>query len=70
MALIQIDVRGCACPEPVIKTKKALEGDAAAVEVLADNKIALQNIKRLASGKGWTFSFEKIDCYFKIIIEK
>ena len=70
MTLIQIDVRGCACPEPVIKTKKALEEDAAAVEVLVDNKIALQNIKRLASGRGWTFSFEEIDSNFKITITK
>jgi selenium metabolism protein YedF len=46
-----IDAQGLACPEPVIRTKKALDvcDD---VIVLVDNETALENVKRLASSSG------------------
>jgi selenium metabolism protein YedF len=46
-----IDAKGLACPEPVIRTKKALDvcDD---VTVLVDNETALENVKRLASSSG------------------
>jgi selenium metabolism protein YedF len=44
----EINAKGLACPEPVIRTKKALqEHDDVAVTV--DNTTAVENIKRLAS---------------------
>lgn len=46
-----IDARGLACPQPVILTKKALDA-AGEATVLVDNETAVENLKRLASGRG------------------
>jgi selenium metabolism protein YedF len=46
-----IDARGLACPEPVIRTKKALDA-CDDLTVLVDNQTALENVKRLASSSG------------------
>jgi selenium metabolism protein YedF len=46
-----IDAKGLACPEPVIRTKKALDA-CDNVTVLVDNDTALENVKRLASSSG------------------
>lgn len=48
-----IDARGLACPEPVIRTKKALEeGGFDVVYVLVDNAAARENVTRYASYSG------------------
>lgn len=44
-----INAKGLACPQPVILTKKSLESHDDVV-VLVDNAIAVENIKRLATG--------------------
>ena len=50
-----IDCRGMACPLPVVNAKKAAEelnaGDV--LTVLVDNEIAVQNLQRFATGKGF-----------------
>ncbi|MGD0232532.1 MAG: sulfurtransferase-like selenium metabolism protein YedF [Syntrophorhabdales bacterium] len=46
-----IDAKGCACPEPVILTKKALDSHDD-VTVLVDDRTALENVTRLASSSG------------------
>ena len=46
-----VDTRGLACPEPVIRTKQALES-AGEVLVLADREEAVENIRRLAEKMG------------------
>lgn len=56
-----IDARGMACPLPVVNAKKASEemnaGDV--LTVLVDNEIAVQNLQRFASHKGYEASGEK-----------
>ncbi len=52
---MEIDARGLSCPLPVIKTKKALaEAENRQVEVLLDEEVALENVRRLARDKGYT----------------
>ena len=46
-----VDAKGLACPEPVIRTKKALD-EHDEVTVLVDSSTALENVKRLASVSG------------------
>ena len=50
----QVNALGDACPIPVVKTIKALAslGGAGIVETLVDNKVAVENLKRLAADKG------------------
>ena len=46
---VQVNALGDACPIPVVKTIKALAslGGAGTVETLVDNKVAVENLKRL-----------------------
>lgn len=54
----QLDMRGQPCPIPVVQAKKALAEDGAiGVEVLVDNIIAIQNLKKMADGNGYTYSY-------------
>lgn len=56
-----VDARGMACPLPVVNAKKAAEdmntGDV--LTVIADNEIAVQNLQRFATHKGFDVSAEK-----------
>lgn len=46
---IELDVKGLACPKPVINTKKKLDSiEQGVVEVTVDNEIAKENILKLA----------------------
>jgi len=48
-----LDVRGEACPLPVVKASKALDGmKEGTLRVLVDNEIAVQNLSRMAAGRG------------------
>lgn len=47
-----VDARGLACPAPVVKTKDALKGGAAEIEVLVDNPTARDNVCRFATSQG------------------
>ncbi len=56
-----VNAIGDACPLPVVKTINAikeLQGDDT-VETLVDNETAVENLKRLAEGKGYSFSVER-----------
>ena len=56
-----VDARGMACPLPVVNAKKAAEelGKGDVLEVLVDNEIAVQNLTRFASHKGYEVNAEK-----------
>ena len=54
MGKILIDVRGLACPEPLIAfTNTAKKADAAEMEILFDCGAAKDNIARAAGSMGW-----------------
>ncbi len=68
---MRLDERGKQCPLPVIEAKKALEQAAPGtmVEVVVDNEIAVQNLKKLADHKGLVSASEKISgCEFLVKI--
>lgn len=62
MADILVDARGEQCPIPVVKATKAIAGMSAPglVEVRVDNEIAVQNVLRMASGKGYATKSEQL----------
>jgi len=48
-----LDCRGLACPQPVLKTKEALDGlDLGEVQVIVDNPAARDNVTRFAQSQG------------------
>jgi selenium metabolism protein YedF len=53
-----IDCRGLACPQPVILAKKAVEQHRR-VEVIVDDTVALENIRRMAKTQGCTIQAEE-----------
>jgi len=66
-----IDMRGQACPIPVINAKKSLaEPDTKGVVVLVDNSIAVQNLERMATGTGCAFSCKEDGALYSVSIVK
>lgn len=66
--MTNIDARGKNCPIPVIMTKKAIEGGANELTVLVDNKIATQNLEKLANNSGLSFSYKEIGSDFEVTL--
>lgn len=48
-----VDARGLSCPEPVLLTRQALqEKGIKEIAVLVDNKVAVENVTRIAESLG------------------
>ncbi|MBU5425739.1 sulfurtransferase TusA family protein [Tissierella pigra] len=66
-----IDARGRSCPEPVIMTKNQIDSNPnISLEVLVDTHVAVENITRFATGKGYNVNVEENNGEFKLIIKK
>ena len=63
-----INAVGKACPIPVVMAKKELDGGCTDLVVAVDNAIAVQNLTRLASGRGLNVSSEEQDGGFHVHI--
>ncbi len=63
----EIDVRGLACPAPVIQTKKAMEENSLnRIRVLVDNEAAKQNVQRFLASQGFEVSIREKEGVFYI----
>ncbi len=49
--MVQIDCRGLACPEPVLRAKGALEEAAGSFEILVDNEASRDNVLRFGHSR-------------------
>ena len=60
--MITVNALGDACPIPVVKTLNAIKGlkNSDIVEALVDNEIAVQNLTKMAQGKGFAVKSEKL----------
>lgn len=57
---IEIDARGQACPRPVIMTKKELDKiKEGIITTIVDNKVAKENVSKLASSLGYEYNVDK-----------
>ena len=69
--MITVNAIGDACPIPVVKTLNAIKElkSADVVETLVDNEIAVQNLTRMASQKGYGVASQKLgEKEFKVTI--
>lgn len=67
----ELDVRGIACPGPVIETKKALESlESGIIQVVVDNQISAANVEKLAKGLGYPILVEQKDNLYQLTITK
>jgi tRNA 2-thiouridine synthesizing protein A len=71
MKKVKVDARGLACPEPVVRTKKALDETAEGeIQVLADTDNARDNIVRLARSQGCAVAVAEEAGHSRITISK
>lgn len=49
-----VDARGMICPKPVILTKQAIDSGEKEIEVLVDNDVSFQNVKRFLKSRGYS----------------
>ena len=66
-----VDTRGLSCPIPVVMVQQAIKKEAPAkLEVLADAKVAVENITRLATTNGYHVSVVEDGLDFKLTLTK
>lgn len=66
-----VDARGLLCPEPVLRTKKAIDTmSGGSLEVLVDNHAARENVTRLCENKGWKVSVSEQGSEYVLKITK
>ncbi|GFO56572.1 selenium metabolism protein YedF [Geomonas sp. Red276] len=63
-----LDVRGMACPMPVVSVKRALESAEDGLRVLLDDGAPRENVTRFAAGRGYTVQEEVIEGGFALTI--
>ena len=61
----QLDCRGLACPQPVMRSRDAVTGGAQTLDVLVDNEPARENVRRFFEGRGFSVATSKEgqDCW-------
>ncbi len=64
-----VDARGLACPQPVIQTRKAMQGSDLVVS-LVDNETSLANVSRMAERYGWETQITQEGEVFRIQMSK
>ncbi len=66
-----VDARGLSCPEPVIRTKKALGSlGGGRVDILVDTVTARENVSRFARSQGWTAEAAEEEDHFRVELKK
>jgi|LSQX01.2.fsa_nt_gb TusA-related sulfurtransferase len=70
--MIQVDVRGFSCPEPLIRTRTAVnelvEGET--LEILVDTVTSRENVRRFLMTKNFEIEIEDLDDGFKVVARK
>jgi selenium metabolism protein YedF len=68
MSGVDLDCRGLKCPEPVLKTKRMLEGAAGSFTVMVDNETARDNVARFATTSGCEVEVSEVEGGFVLRI--
>ena len=67
MPATQLDCRGLACPNPVLRTKEVIDrGGSDLITVLVDNPAAKENVSRFLGRFGYAVSVEERDSAFAV----
>lgn len=61
-----IDAKGKNCPMPVIMAKKEIDAGVKFFEIEVDNKIAVENLKKLANSQGFITTISENNGNFKV----
>ena len=67
--MTEVDVRGFSCPIPVVKTKKAMEGNPQDVlMVLVETEVSKENVSRLAQSRGYSVREEAVSGEYRLTL--
>ena len=67
--VIEVDVRGFSCPIPVVKTKKAIDGNPdEPLTVLVETAVSKENVSRLAESAGYSVEVDQIEDGFRLLL--
>ncbi len=67
--MAEIDVRGFSCPIPVVKTKKAMDGNPGDVlTVLIETAVSKENVSRLAASRGYSIKAEEVSGEYRLTL--
>ena len=64
-----VDARGLACPQPVILTRKAMQGSDR-IQTLVDSETSVTNVSRMAEKAGWQVNVVSLDDDYRIELAK
>lgn len=70
MALKTVDARGRSCPEPVVLTRNALWQSTEGVQVLVDNSVSRDNVRRFAESRGYSVQVKEEGEDFLLVITR
>jgi selenium metabolism protein YedF len=71
MKQLVVDARGLACPEPVVRARKALlESEAKSIVVLVDGDAAAENVARMARMTGCEVALEDRGGHFGVVLTR
>ncbi|MCR4400391.1 MAG: sulfurtransferase-like selenium metabolism protein YedF, partial [Syntrophomonadaceae bacterium] len=66
----RVDARGLACPQPVVLTKRAMEeAPHDAIVTVVDNRVAVENVSRLAASQGYRVSVTEGEGEFRLLLQ-
>lgn len=66
-----IDCCGLSCPEPVLRTRQAMqESGISELQVKLNTTVARDNVKRTAQKMGWKVRQEESEDHFLLILTK
>ncbi len=65
--MIEVDVRGFSCPIPVVRTKKAMDGNPREpLSVLVESWVSKENVSRLAKSRGYSVTVVEVEDGFRL----
>lgn len=69
--MIQVDARGFSCPMPVVMVQKEVKASAPGeLQVLVDDKCAVENVTRFGEGQGYTVTCSEDAGEFTLTLKK
>lgn len=67
----QIDARGLSCPMPMMLVQKEIKNtNPGELEVLVDDKCAVENVTRLGNSQGYKVECEAVEDEFTLRLKK
>lgn len=57
--MIIVDARGLLCPEPVVRTQRAVKDGPSELTVLVDAEAAKENVTRFAASRGYNVALKQ-----------